>query len=141
MGSRHPSYRRVTSLGPPGAVPARLAVEGMTAGYAILGNDVPEFHMLGHIPMVRFEDDADSLAEAIQTLLLDRQSCEALGGGARKYALDNFSRPTFRYYFEKSLNGQAKTFEPLSGRIPLIKAGAENILKKFAVTMAKLLTK
>lgn len=125
----------------PGAVPARLAVEGMTAGCAVLGGDVPEVHMLGEIPMVRFIDDADNLANAIRTLLLNRQACEDLGNRAREYALDHFSRSAFRDHFEKILNGQADTFEPLTSRISLMHAGAGNVSEKFAVSMVKRLTK
>lgn len=125
----------------PGAVPARLAVEGMTAGCAVFGGDVPEIHMLGEIPMVRFKDDADSLADAIRALLLNRQACEDLGNRAREYALDHFSRPAFRAYFEKVLNGQAETFEPMSGRIPLMEAGANSLSEKIAVALLKSMQK
>ena len=123
----------------PGAVPARLAVEAMTAGCAVVGGNVPEINMMADLPIIRFEDNGDRLADVIRTLLLDRQSCEDLGNRARAYALDHYSRAAFRAYFDKVLNGQAETFGPLSGRIFLMERGAHKFSEKIALGLLRVI--
>lgn len=121
----------------PGAVPARLAVEGMASGCAVIGGNIPEIHGLKNLPVVPFVADSLDLARKLRALLLDLEGAKVLGDEAYLYAVENFSQASFRRYFSELTRGVYSTFLPISNNEDLLSSSAELLSEKSVLRIMK----
>lgn len=115
------ALRRTTILiDQPGAVPARLAVEGMASGCAVVGGNVLEIHGLRHAPIIQFFPDEDYLETQLKNLILNPHEAQRMGEAAKKFADENFSRAGFREFLWDATHRKYRTFDPVDNHDDLL---------------------
>jgi hypothetical protein len=125
----------------PGAVPARLAVEGMASGCAVVGGNVPEIHGLGLLPVVPFLPNAEHLASTLRRLLLNQTEARELGRAAKAFSDKHFSGEVFRKFFLGITEGKVPTFELVEGHYKLLSGDARLHSERLIVGTIKAIRK
>jgi glycosyltransferase involved in cell wall biosynthesis len=119
----------------PGAVPARLAVEAMASGCAVIGGNVPELHADNECPIVQFLPNINDLRVSIEALLLNRNLSRELGD-RNFYYWEQHCRPElFSEHFWAILNGSANTFHRIPEHEKLLYSAAKTWYEKLAVRL------
>ncbi len=118
----------------PGAVPARLAVEGLASGCVIVGGNIFEINNQKNCPIIQFESNSHKLFKIIYNLLNDIDNCKKISNLSYKYWEENFSEKAFLEYFANLIDSKFIRFSLNNNHIDLLKKGPnkwyENLILK-----------
>ena len=105
----------------PGAVPARLAVEGLATGCVVVGGNVFEINNVDSCPIIQFKPNAQTLSETLYKLLSDIDNCKKISKLSYDFWLNNFSEKAFLIYFQNLLNSKYIKFKLNQNHINLLR--------------------
>lgn len=118
----------------PGAVPARLAVEGLASGCIVIGGNVHEISNLENCPIIQFKPSAQQLFKSIYELLNDKEKCIEISNLSFNFWQYNFSEKAFLEYFDNLLNSKFLKFSLNHNHVNLLKSESnkwfENLIIK-----------
>jgi glycosyltransferase involved in cell wall biosynthesis len=114
---------------------AKLAVEAMAAGCAVIGGNDPVYEGLDdeRSPAVPFQRDAEALAASLRRLILDAVQRERLMADSYEYWERRYSPEAFADYFSRLLAGTAPTVDRPPGHRELLLRAAANRFQRAVI--------